>query len=238
MRRLKKWIDEIRTENKEYAAGNWMCRYSGDTAEFIVHPHVIYHTDRFKHTVIRIGMILTRLSNKMEETGYVFHVQTFPSLEDLKIVASIRLNVNLSQGNNSLNNNSLKKPSAAEAGKHLSAAEILNNKARHHRLELVPILNDKELPQLEAPSPSAGDSGSWYLIGSSHDNPFTWLHVGFFAEELFLSSGSSDPDKPPSIISGSELTEIRKKLEVANPPKFDHACIAFNAELYESNTSL
>lgn len=230
MRRLKKWIDEIRAENKEYAAGNWMCRYSSDTAEFIVHPHVIYHTDRFKHTVIRIGMILTRLSKKMEETGYVFHVQTFPSLEDLKIVASIRLNVNLSQGNN---NNSLKKPSAAEEGKYPSAAEILNKRARHHRLDVVPIGNGKKLPQRM--NPSAGNS-SWYLIGSSHDNPFTWLHVGFFAEEIFLLSGSSDPDTPPPIISGPELTEIRNKLEVTNPPKFVHACIGFNGELRESNT--
>lgn len=230
MRRLKKWIDEIRAENKEYAAGNWMCRYSGDTAEFIVHPHVIYHTDRFKHAVIRIGMILTRLSKKMEETGYVFHVQTFPSLEDLKIVASIRLNVNLSQGNN---NNSLKIPPAADAGKQPTAAEVLNKKARHHRLEVIPIDNKKGLPQLETP---AGDKSSWHLIGSDHDNPFTWLHVGFFAEEIFLLSGYSHPDNPPPIITGPELSDILNKLKVTDAPEFVHACFAFDTEMLESDT--
>ena len=208
-----------------------MCRYSSDTAEFIVHPHVICHADRFKHTVIRIGMILACLSKKMEETGYVFHVQTFPSLEDLKIVASIRLNVNLSQGNS--NTNSLKKPSAADTGKYPSAAEILNNKARHHRLEVIPADNERELPQHETPS---GKKSSWYLIGSDHDNPFTWLHVGFFAEELLLLSGYSGTNTTPPIITGPELTEIRNRLQVTNPPNFVHACIAFNAEMPESNT--
>ncbi|PWN05076.1 hypothetical protein [Rhodohalobacter mucosus] len=230
MRRLKKWIDEIRAENKEYAAANWMCRYSGDTAEFIVHPHVVYNSGRFKHTVIRIGMILTRLSKKMEETGYVFHVQTFPSLEDLKIVASIRLNVNLSQGNN--NSSHLKKPSAAEEKKAPSAAELLNRRARHHRLDVTPIGNEKKLPELDS---SSHNNSKWYLIGSSNDNPFTWLHVGFFAQEIFLSSGFSDPGESPLIISGPELNEIREELEIDEPPTFFHACIAIIAALPEPN---
>ena len=232
MKKLKKWIDEIRAESKEYAAGSWMCRYSGDTAEFIVHPHVVYHPDRFKHTVIRIGMILTRLSKQMEEAGYIFHVQTFPSLEDLKIVASIRLNVNLSQGNQTSirNSNGTRNPDAAEAEKPRYSAGYLKKRAQHHRLKMVPVTNTDELPQFS----NASDSGSkWYLIGSSHDNPFNWLHVGFFAEELLLALGLADPANTTQIISGPELSDVKGKLEASNEPAHIHACIAFNEELEE-----
>jgi len=233
MRRLKKWIDEIRAENKEYAANNWMCRYSSDTVEFIVHPHVIYHADRFKHTVIRIGMILTRLSKFMDEVGYLFHIQTFPSLEDLKIVASLRLNVNLSQGSNHHNKNSANKPSEAPTGKRCSSADVLNKRARRHNLDVVPVSENIDLPQLATPS-TGNSNNSWYLVGSSNDNPFTWLHTGFYAEELFLSTDLSDPGTTPLIISGPELKEIQNSLEATNPPAFIHACIAVDTELLKS----
>jgi hypothetical protein len=231
MKRLKKWIDEIRAERNEFAAEYWMCRYTIDTAEFLIHPHVVYQPERFKHTVLRIGMILTRLSAKMEEAGYVYHIQTFPSFEDLKAVASIRLNINFSQGTSKKQTTPPKKASNSIAD--LSSNEALKQKAKQHNLQLIPMENNGGLHSLVNLS---GSFNAWYIIGGHHDNPFAWLHAGFLTEELYQMACISGCNNEPAVVSGPELSNIKDKLTIPNPPEFIHALIALRAEAQESTS--
>lgn len=230
MKRLKKWIDEVRAEKNEYAAGYWMCRYSGDTVEFLIHPHVVFQTDRYKHTVIRIGMLLKRLSEKMDETGYVFHIQTFPSLDDLKTVATIRLNVNISQGKSK--NQSSETDSGTKTKQVLTSDQKLQQRAKKHNLQLIEIIDEDNLQQLEEISDKLK---AWYVIGGYHDNPFAWLHAGFLAEELCRMACRPENGDMPAIISGPELSDIKNKLKVSDPPPFTHALIALRSEPMKSS---
>jgi hypothetical protein len=214
MELLKKRIEEIRAMGEDYASGYWTCRTTTDMAEFRVNTPIIYKKEKFKHTVIKIGMILSSLSWILEQEKIPYHIQTFPLLEDLSIIAVIRFNVNL----NRVSDIKGKHNPDAENG-YSSLLHYARKRANQFMFELLPVTAANSLDRINSNS-------DWYLLGSNHNNPFTWLNVGYLAEEL-QNHTPADVEKRPQFLSGLTLQTLTEKPVVKNSPEFVHAYIGF-----------
>lgn len=215
MELIKQWIEEIRAKGEEYASGYWTYRLSADMAEFRVNTPIIYNIEKFKHTVIKIGMILTRLSRLLEEENKVFHIQTFPHLEDLRIVAVIRFNINFSR-----RNGFDRHQRTASEKSDPSIIQYAEERASELNFHLTGVEKMNSSPDLQGKK-------KWYLLCSNHNNPFTWLNIGYFTEELLLKTGDSDSPNAPQILTGLSLLKMTELPDVKNCPKFIHAYIGF-----------
>jgi hypothetical protein len=214
MELLKKRIEEIRAMGEEYASGYWTCRTTTDMAEFRVNTPIIYKKEKFKHAVIKIGMILSSLSRLLEQEKIPYHIQTFPLLEDLSIIAVIRFNVNLNRVNEAKGNQI-----PDTENRHSSLVHYARKRANQFMFELLPVTDANSLDRINPDS-------DWYLLGSNHNNPFTWLNVGYLAEDLQIHS-SADDVKRPQILSGLKLHTLTEKPVVNNSPEYIHAFIGF-----------
>jgi hypothetical protein len=130
--------------------------------------------ESYRCSVIAVGQVLQALSTKIEQEDLNFHIQSFPSLENPEIVASIRMDEK-GEFTGKLSSQE-KKRSEPE-----SASDVICNLAKEFQLEtkVVDILD----PQLSKEIPFK-DYNTWLIVQSVFNNPFTWLKIGYLVESL------------------------------------------------------
>jgi hypothetical protein len=182
---LKQWIYQIRQHPEHYGTAFWKYQLSGQVLDLFIQAP--YHLDKASHRggVVKIGMVLQALSAKFHQNECSFLIQSFPSLEDSRHVASIRV----------VKSKEKEKDRLIESFKADSTAISKINK-------MIEFASENELKMLEIEASDLPDnfiksskSRSWHVLCSEYNNPFIWLKVGYWQEvahQLFRPSGSED----------------------------------------------
>lgn len=172
---LKKWIDEIRNQPDLYKSECWKYHLSGNVVEISILPEYLKKKRLYRCSVINVGQVLQALSKKIEEKNLNFHIQSFPNLENPEFVATIRID----QKESFTNKNNL--PQANYSNQN-DAESILKKLTELYKFSLRKIDNPSNLEVEE--KISFENYEHWFIIYSIHNNPFTWLNVGYLKESL------------------------------------------------------
>ncbi|TVR29968.1 MAG: hypothetical protein EA390_08860 [Balneolaceae bacterium] len=182
---LKQWIHQIRHHPEHYGTAFWKYQLSGQVLDLFIEAP--YHLDKvsYRRGVVKIGMVLQALSAKFQENKCCYLIQSFPSLEDSRHVASIRV-VKSKDQQKDRNIESCKADSTAISKIHKMVEYASENELKMLKVEA------SDLPDNLI---NHSESRSWYALCSEYNNPFTWLKVGYWQEmahQLFRLSGSED----------------------------------------------
>lgn len=170
---MKKWIDEIRMESVHYGTELWKYHISGTVLELSINsPHHL-NKRKYRDAVIKIGMAIQALSFKIENAGCSYLIQSFPSLEDIRIVATIRITGEQTP---------LSVPSNEDSATTLF--DVMQNLAEKYQFELNHV-DEQSLPE-ELVKKHSSDV-KWYSLTSQYNNPFTWLKIGNWQELVYYS---------------------------------------------------
>lgn len=195
---LKTWIDEIRTQTSIYRSECWKYHLSGNVVEFSILPVYLKNKKLYRCSVISVGQVLLALSDKIKNQRLNFHIQSFPTLENPEIVASIRMDQAVDSTKHS-------RTPDREVNRKQDLTKILNNLVKQHQLRLRKIEDFSILKMDE--DLSFENYNSWVNISSVYNNPFTWLNLGYFKESL----RGQLSHLPADYIAIFDLCSIRKK---------------------------
>lgn len=171
---LKTWIEQIKNQPDRYGTVYWKYHLSSNMLELSVKKEFVQQESEYRNAVISIGKVLQALRQKLTGEGLQHHIQSFPNLDDSALIAAIRIfNSAKSKSKKSVNTQKGDEPAfMLEALENCAAANQLN---LHH-------IHPTELPDVVIPSPDK--KFSWFALCADHDNPFTWLRVGYWKEYL------------------------------------------------------
>lgn len=172
---LKKWIDEIRNQPELYKSECWKYHLSGNAVEISILPAYLKKKMLYRCSVIAVGQVLQALAKKIEGKHLNFHIQSFPNLENPAIVATIRTD----QKGNFTNQNGFLRPHSIEQKDFYTS---LRNLSEHYQFTLKKVESPLDI-ELEAEI-SFENYKNWFVIYSTHNNPFTWLNVGYLKESI------------------------------------------------------
>lgn len=171
---LKKWIEEIRKHSNLYKTDSWKYHISGNVIEISILPAYLKDKNNYRCSVIAVGQVLKALSCYIERNQSNFHIQSFPSLENPGVVASIRIDVNSTFVRNST-------PSKDKSHKKSDPEKIIQTLARQYQLDIKQI---EQTEILQGNGLSSSDFELWFALYSTFNNPFTWLNVGYWKESI------------------------------------------------------
>lgn len=171
---LRRWIEEIRKQPDLYKTDCWKYHVSGNTLELSVLPAYMKDRDLYRCSVIVVGQVLKALSFKIEKKQSNFHIQSFPSIENPGLVATIRMDESTKAAKKSnLKNN--------HHQKNTSLKKAMSELANQYHLQ---ILKVNETSKLHLAETDIADYKYWFILYSNLNNPFMWLNVGYWKENI------------------------------------------------------
>lgn len=219
---LKSWIENIRSERKDYGSHYWKYQLSANFLEISVLPPYQKNRELYRCAVIHIGRALQALTNLMEKKRVQYLIQTFPNLEDSKLVATIRVNPK-KNGSSSFPVEELTQASSDTE----DIFELMEKKAQIHQLQLEEVLSD--ISSL-LPAGSQNPELRSFVITTNLDNPFTWLKTGYWIEVIHQTLNVK-PDTFPPLVTHfcSEKSNLEELTQELNNKKFIQALISVKA---------
>ena len=211
---LENWILKIRDDAEMYLSHTWRYQISGNSIELSVLRPYLKNKEAYRSTVIAIGRVLKALSRKIESSSAQFLIQSFPSIDNHEVVASIRMD------ENSTVENSIK--SLPKTAKEETYQEMLNRVTEFYQLKIVQA--EPELMKSCGIDKHNYQKKNWQLVTSKTDNPFTWLNVGFWQESITKRSS----EKPLFITDFCRNTETAKNNDPSDVQVSPQVLIAFN----------
>lgn len=168
-------INQIKSKQLNDGSDKWTCRSSGNVLELLVHPQYIHNKKAFRCSVISAGQALAALKSYYNKAGKEIFIQTFPHIENPRVICSIRFDdIGYSKSV------SATEPIIFEK-KCLNIDEYLHKAAKHFHLKAkCAYLNREALKLANTETPFHHT----HLLTSSLDNPFTWLNVGYWKEAV------------------------------------------------------
>lgn len=197
---LKKEIEYIIKLKEQYGCDTWKYQLSGDFMEFSVRFTPQQNRDYYRYAVIQIGRVLKKLSTVMEKNGHPLHIQTFPNLEDSKLVAAIRINKKTTR-KHQLN---------SEYSPQKTLLEVMKLEAHHQHL-----IFEKTSPPVFAGAAEhpVSDPDTWFLVSTDYDNPFTWLKIGYWMETVYQFQQVKEKATLLSFYFDTENKDLRRTPE-------------------------
>lgn len=171
---LKKWIDKIRNQPNLYKSEAWKYHISGNVIEISILPVFLKDRKSYRCSVIAIGQVLKSLSCRIEKRESNFHIQSFPSLENPGLVATLRMDEH-SSFSRSTNHKRL------TSLKECTPAVTISTLAKQHQLEIQELTEPIEFQSEDL---NFDDYHSWFALYSSFNNPFIWLNIGYLKESI------------------------------------------------------
>ncbi|TVQ66866.1 MAG: hypothetical protein EA360_05135 [Balneolaceae bacterium] len=172
---LESTILHIRKSRLYNCSDSWRHRVSGNVLELSVNAGETTDKPRYRCSVITIGQVLKTLSDRIEANGSQYHIQSFPSLENPEIIASIRTD----SSGFSPKNPYFYKP---EGNENELPDKLLGILAIKYQFQLHPIPEETLPNEMRDPKIK-----NWFSLSSVFDNPFIWLNLGYM-KEIFLHS--------------------------------------------------
>ncbi|MCC5940188.1 MAG: hypothetical protein JJU37_01495 [Balneolaceae bacterium] len=202
---LENWILEIREETDTYQSHFWRYQISGNSIELSVLRPFLKDKEAYRSAIIAIGRVLKALSYKIENSSSHFLIQSFPSIENPEVIASIRINEGAYDGTGI-------KPSLDTADYDSFEEELLKF-AEFYQLKLEQ--PDSDLMESCGIDPEKFKKRNWKLVTSKFDNPFTWLNVGFWQESITRSCAKKSGKEPHFIMKFCRKNEENKNAKAA-----------------------
>ncbi len=216
---LEKWILEIRGNADTYLSHTWKYQLSGNTVEFSVLRPFIKDKEAYRCAIIAIGRVLKVLSEKIEGCSSHFLIQSFPTIENPEIIASIRMVKNSYPDQ--------KKVLPDENSENNTFEENLTYLTEFYQLKLE--RPDPSTMSKFGVDPNKMGTHKWHLITSKYDNPFTWLNVGYWQESVVECYYKADCESPEIIIDFCRLKKrAGKAVTSENDDMNPQVILAFN----------
>lgn len=171
----QKIINQIKREQLNAGSDKWTSRSSGNVLELLVLPQFVYNKKAFRCAVISAGQALAALKTHYNEAGKEIFIQTFPHIENPRVICSIRFD-DIGYSKSDLAPEPVifeKKCPDIDAYLHKTAGHF-------HLCTKSAYLNDEALRLINCEKPFSHT----YLLVSNLDNPFIWLNVGYWKEAV------------------------------------------------------
>lgn len=186
---LKSWIEHIRQNEEVYGSHYWKYQLSANVLEIFVLQPYLKNRENYRCAVIHIGRVLQALTNLMERSGCQFLIQTFPNLEDSKLIAAVRI----------------QKKRGAEAASESGTTRADTPALLMHIMKKEAIKQQlllEDLPGNPFPGHHSGCPApvlKSFIITSTVDNPFIWLKTGYWLEMVYQTHQQHSDVKSPVI---------------------------------------
>lgn len=217
---LRKWIEEIRNKTDLYKIESWKYQISGNVIEISILPAYLKDKKKYRCAVISVGRVLKALTCKLEQRDSNFHVQSFPTLENPGVVASIRIDESREL---------VQKPASfmSKSFEEKDPEILLHELAREYQLEIVKIQGSDIL---ERTGLNQEDFNSWFGLFSAHNNPFTWLNIGYWKESFQDDCHNQFPSREYKVIDFCDAGYEDQSLFKQNN-RFLHSIIGLNTSV-------
>lgn len=195
---LETSILHIKNSKRYSCSDSWKHRVSGNVIELSVNSVEITDKRKYRCSVITIGQVIKAIADRIEADGSQYHIQSFPSLENPKIIASVRI------GSNGF---SPKHPYFLNASEkeNISHSDLLQILCSKYQFQVY------SLPSSKIPASIATDGAKqWFVLSSVFDNPFIWLNLGYL-KEIFIRFLSHE--KPIQRILFDDLCHLEEDLQ-------------------------
>lgn len=195
---LKTWIEKIKKAPKHYGVKYWKYSYSNNMLELSVSKDYREDENDYRNAIISIGKVLQALRQNLTKNKVQHHIQIFPNFDDSSLIAAIRTFP-------SSQINPQKTP--ADAGQYSDSEMMvdgLKNYAIANQLSLKQ-LSESDLVKFQIKDPSK--SMNWFVLCADHENPFTWLRVGYWHE--FVNTLNKENPGKIVIVSDSDLPDSK-----------------------------
>lgn len=221
---LKNWIVEIRKHPDLYKTNSWKYHISGNVIEISILPEFLKDKYTYRCSVIAVGQVLKALSCYIEKQKFNFHIQSFPTLENPGVVASIRMDENSEfiQNSGLSNNKSLKKS---------EPEKMIQTLARQYQLDIQQI---QQPDTLNINGVTCNDFKQWFALYSTFNNPFTWLNIGYWKESIQNDCHDQLPPREFRIIDFCLDAEKEKPSLKIPENKYLQSIIGINATVKNS----
>lgn len=154
----------------------WDVTKSGKVVELCIRPSIDANPEEYRLGTIQIGRIISYIQSLAAVSNTSPQIQLFPNLAENQLAATIYWPALLSS--------SVPKLEDVSSGKHSLTADELTKICSHYNLFT------KELPHDEA-----GTTRTYHILSRSNQ-PFIWLKVGQFIQELSERSNINTEHNP------------------------------------------
>jgi len=173
---LKKWIEQIKKSPEHYGVKYWKYSYSNNMLELSVNKDYQQDETDYRKAIVSIGRVLYTLRQNFTKSGMQNHIQIFPNFDDSALIAAIRT---FSPSSAETKKTTEEQPDCSDAGLILDG---LKNYAIANQLHLDQLTSsDMNILQV----PKTNENVAWFALCADHENPYTWLRVGYWSEYLF-----------------------------------------------------
>lgn len=197
---LKTWIEQIKKSPDHYGVKYWKYNFSNNMLELSVQK--IFREDEleYRNAIVSIGKVLHALRQIFRREGIQHHIQIFPNFDDSTLIAAIRT---FSNSKTERKND----PEETYQDDPELVLEGLKNYAVANQLKLTKLKTD-DLQKITLPEHT--EVINWFALCADHENPFTWLRVGYWFE--YLQNLKENKLEGILIVSDSELNQNRRIL--------------------------
>ena len=176
---LKKWIENIKKQRDHYKCDSWKYHISGNSLELSVLPAHSKNIENYRCAVINIGQVIQALAYQIEKSGLQFHIQSFPSLENPSLVATVRID---KKGNTRFYNTENIYTIVPDLVKTEEICTMMKKIAERFQLRL-----EESKPEwvTDLTPADISEEPKQFTLFSEYDNPFTWLKIGYWKEMIY-----------------------------------------------------
>jgi hypothetical protein len=174
-------IKIITSDPDRYDSNLWDYRISGNLLELSVNPVYSENPEEYRMAVIRIGQILQAIDHQAHLAGQESQIQSFPNIEESKLVAMVRLHRLYGSLDVKSRSNGLKSDSR------IPISTLLKSISSHYGLFFHNHNGSavQEIHELfESDNQKIVQPGRFYSLCTTMDNPFLWLRVGQWIERV------------------------------------------------------
>lgn len=203
---LEDWILEIRQDVVEYQSNTWKYHISGNALELSVLRPFVNDKETYRCAIIAIGRVLKKLSCKIEECSSHFLIQSFPTLENPEIIASIRMDKNDYQRNIQI----LPVQDFKNQSSFNNELQALSKFYQMYVEQINPSILEDLIQEIDL-----NENCHLYILYSKFDNPFTWLNVGYWKETL-VQNLKDEYSNSPHILTDFCNLNLNNREEINN----------------------
>lgn len=191
-------------KNAQLNPGNdkWTYRASGNVLELLVLPQYVQCKKAFRCSVISAGQALASLKTEYNKAGEKLFIQTFPNIENPRVICSIRVD-----DSGFSETNTAPDPMITEQACNSIEDYLLNTAGNFHMNTHDAYLSDGALKLLYDES----QFSHTYVLVSRLDNPFIWLNVGYWKEAVNHYMKHCEPQRHFFLSHFSDSREEFKK---------------------------
>lgn len=198
----QKLIQKIKSEQVDDGSDKWTYRASGNVLELLVLPQFVHNKKAFRCSVISAGQALASLKAQYNKAGNELFIQTFPNIENPKVICSIRVD-----DSGYSNTDSIPQAISLETKDCSIDDFLLETAEKFHLNTQSAYLSDEVLKMIGIDT----HFDHTYLLVSRLDNPFTWLKAGYWKESIIQYMKLHEPTRKYFLYHFSNHREEFKK---------------------------